>query len=994
MITWIDTGLLNETAGQWFRFILPLSINICLLLVMIGLLNLLLRKASSSLRHLVWTAGVVCAVLLPCLMKGMAPWQQEIWPSLSTEQQTRIVARGFPSARESGSFGPVIQTGAVPLSRPARIDRSFSSSLPELGVGSTAVAGDVPTDRLRRADLQTSLTLSPPATTESSPDLTRAGASRPELLQRLFALEPVTWLFFIWQAGTLLLLGILGVGLLRLAWLQARATPLQDRKWTRLVLALSRDLGLQRPVKLLRSDRPLTPMTWGIHRPLIMLPSNCDTWTETQRREVLVHELAHVKRQDCATQGIAQLACVVYWFNPLVWLAARRMRVERERACDDRVLLTGVKPSSYAGHLLQIACSLGSARSTSGLSVAMARQSQISGRLMALLDPKRQRRHPGRLTICAVALLVMLVAIPVAMLGPRDGTATAAPFTTELSLTADPEPRQSRDEEQEKKQAEAAEKERQARQTAKDEQARQARAEREEQDRLNAEAQKARRAELEEQARVTAEAERTRSAEAQKALQERLTAEAEQAWQARAELEQAVAAEQRAAAHAWESYAEASRQASVSRARAGSGATTVTTRSGSSNWVYNDDGYTLKVKMEGEIDFDVETGGVARMDDDAYFELKEERDGEKRRMVVKAGEDGEPEYTYYEGRHQQPFDDEAKEWFAEAMEKAFQQLGIGVDVRVRQIYESAGLNGILDEIEEIGSDFNRSQYYTEALGLDQLSTGEREQLLQHAVQYLDSDFSKGQVLSRSLDTYMADPTLRQTYLNAARELDSDFQRGQTLQAALKSGQLTSEDVVLLLNAAEDMDSDFETAGLLASIDPEQLEDPQLRATYFKAVASLDSDFERGRVLKAALTGDTVPLAVSVAVLEALSEMHSDFEAVNVLEQVAAHWHEDDAEREAYFAAVNDLDSDFETRRALTVLASREDILLLTVIELLRSIGQMDSDFEKSHLLITLIPHCVVEEELQDAFELAADTIDSEFEYGRVMKAYRKAKNTI
>jgi len=91
----------------------------------------------------------------------------------------------------------------------------------------------------------------------------------------------------------------------------------------------------------------------------VLLPKESDEWSTECRWIVMAHELTHVKRRDCLMQALAQLACAVYWFNPLVWFAAWRLRVERELACDDHVLEAGAKASDYASHLVEIANSFG-----------------------------------------------------------------------------------------------------------------------------------------------------------------------------------------------------------------------------------------------------------------------------------------------------------------------------------------------------------------------------------------------------------------------------------------------------------------------------------------------------------------------------------------------------------------------------------------------------------------------------------------------------------
>ena len=120
------------------------------------------------------------------------------------------------------------------------------------------------------------------------------------------------------------------------------------------------------------------------------MPADADTWSESRLRVVLLHELAHVKRRDCLTHVLGQAACAFHWFNPLAWLAVKRARTERERACDDLVLACGTRGSDYADQLLEMARVLRGDRFPAllgGASLAMAHRSQLEGRLMAILDP-------------------------------------------------------------------------------------------------------------------------------------------------------------------------------------------------------------------------------------------------------------------------------------------------------------------------------------------------------------------------------------------------------------------------------------------------------------------------------------------------------------------------------------------------------------------------------------------------------------------------------
>jgi hypothetical protein len=203
-----------------------------------------------------------------------------------------------------------------------------------------------------------------------------------------------------------------------------RARPLEHPDWQAPLYEIADRLGLDAAPRLLRSEEVSMPFAAGLATPTIVLPAESDEWTADRRSAVLIHELGHIRRRDLLGHTLARIACVLYWFHPLVWTAARRLRAESERACDDLTLIFGTRPSDYAEHLLDIVTNV-RGRATPSMALAMAHRKEFEGRMLAILDPGLRRRAPSR--VQAVALVGTLSALTLLV-----GAAVPAPRAVQM----------------------------------------------------------------------------------------------------------------------------------------------------------------------------------------------------------------------------------------------------------------------------------------------------------------------------------------------------------------------------------------------------------------------------------------------------------------------------------------------------------------------------------------------------------------------------------
>ena len=245
-----------------------------------------------------------------------------------------------------------------------------------------------------------------------SPHLERT-ASPPAAVSSREGLDANGAIGLAWLVVAAALLARAATSQLRARAIVRRATPVETAPWIDAVNAMA-----GRRVELRASSELDSPVVTGLLRPTIVIPQSALDWPLERCRLVLVHELAHVRRRDVLVQAIADVACAIHWCNPLVWICARRLRVECEIAADDAVLAAGVRPSRYAEELVAVATSVRAPTAA----LAMAERSSLEARVASILAARLARAPlAARGTVAMVAAGAVLAAAA-ACTSPQEST--------------------------------------------------------------------------------------------------------------------------------------------------------------------------------------------------------------------------------------------------------------------------------------------------------------------------------------------------------------------------------------------------------------------------------------------------------------------------------------------------------------------------------------------------------------------------------------------
>ena len=917
--------------------------------------SMLARGASAATRHMLWTLTLGGALVVPLVSAVVPRWTLSVafWPFPEAGIPAAADELSVPASLTGASSNAVLalapRAATIVSSREetpsAGITTTHRRAVAEIGrpLGSVHATTAVASDEISGTSAPVGvITAAAPATTIESrlvsltpePAIAVGAARAPG--RAISTASFIPWLALAWILGAVVALLPTATGYARLALVARRARPMRGGRWALLVPSAMRELDVRRRVRFIELDGLVMPMTWGVFHPVVLLPADDFNSTVEQRLDVLRHELAHVRRYDCLTQLVGQLACALHWFNPLAWLAARELRVERERACDDEVLRAGARASDYVEYLMRVAHStrIMGAAALGGL--AMARPSQMAGRLLAVLDDRRRRGRVSPRSTAHAAVVASVLVTGVAAASPvasRNNEAAPALAAVQGSRVTTSHSGIS-----------------------------------------------VGRLQLDEPAAA-------RVAPASALAQSVATAPVE------ARSSASVRAESLEAGAPSISLMPSPPCDRNARSESGSHSHSDLNSSdnGSKRWVvrWSDGDCSFEMEARGEVKFNRDVTDIESISRGGSFTLEQHLGDDTKRLVVRPRDDGTLERSYSENGAKREFDAAARAWFAEALIALDRQTAFAVDQRVPAILERGGVDAVLKEITLVQTDYARRRYYTKLLSMRQLDRAQVKRVVEQAGADMTSDYELAELLVAlsKLDAFGDDS--HPAFVAAAKKIGSDYERRRALNALLQRDRLAPATVSALLDAASTIQSDYELAELLIDVSKRYAINDLTRPTSVKALGSIKSDYEHRRVLTAIVAGGGLTPALNRTLLQDAARIQSDYELAEFLILMGKNGGLDPSTRDAYFAAADKIGSDYEHRRALMPLLSRDLLTKDLAKAILASAAKIDSDYECSELLVALANAIPIGDDLRPAFEKTADTIQGEYEYGRAMSAVRR-----
>ena len=364
----------------------------------------------------------------------------------------------------------------------------------------------------------------------------------------------------------------------------------------------------------------------------------------------------------------------------------------------------------------------------------------------------------------------------------------------------------------------------------------------------------------------------------------------------------------------------------------------------------------LEVDYDGRIEFSDDDKSIKSISRGGWFRVRSTSFGKRREITAEPGSGGTIEYEFYDGRKRVDFETEGKKWLADILIEVIRTTGIGAEARTERFFKKGGVTAVLNEVDEIRSDYVSHIYLQELLSMDGLKDNDLVKIAGYVPSELDSDHYISEVFKDYGDLFLKNDKTTEAFLSAIDRMDSDHYVSSILKRTLRE-DLSEEMMSKVLDAAGRMDSDHYKSGIVRDlIDRKDFTDGRIKQIL--EYSDDMSDHYKSGILNSMLKNNQITSQYFNDVLRSADQM-SDHYRNGVMNYLLDHEELSSEHFDEILEIVEDM-SDHYSSSTLTKLMSKQKLKPADYDKVLKSIGGLSD-----HYTTNIVKRMLSSDELED-----------------------------
>jgi len=440
---------------------------------------------------------------------------------------------------------------------------------------------------------------------------------------------------------------------------------------------------------------------------------------------------------------------------------------------------------------------------------------------------------------------------------------------------------------------------------------------------------------------------------------------------------------------------------------------------------YSDSFTDYEVQAKGDITVTDDDKGIKSISPGGYLKISKKTFGNKRSLVIESSASGKLSYNYYEGNRETPFDPEGKAWLADVLLDVIRMSGIDAEGRTKRIYQKSGINGFLDEVDQISSNSVSGLYFDALLDNFDLNESEAIAICSSIASHISSNSERGRIYRKYSKVFLRTNNLAAAYFESVSKLSSNTERGSVLRSISdeidfndskvteayfscvdnmesntekgsvlrnveKTQKLSEGAYVRMLMSVQKFSSNTEMGSVMRSLDHLNLKNEKISEAWFNTIDKMSSNTEAGSTLRFVISHYELSIDNYLRLLNSVKKLSSNTEMGSVMRSLNNIDLSDETIREAYFVALNSFSSNTEAGSVLRYTYKNHTLNEAAWTDLFISTGKLSSNTEMGSVLRGAIPKMPASNAIADDFTRACNKFSSNTEHGRTLSEYTRS----